>query len=114
MTLLWESPGQTVSEVEATLNSRRAIAHTTVLTTLDRMHSKGFLTRSKEGKAFRYFPSASREEFHLRLAREVISGLLNHFREPAISAFVELMEAGNDDLDRLEAMIQRHREKQAE
>jgi hypothetical protein len=47
MNILWQQPSQTVVEVEERLRRRREIAHTTVLTTLDRMHRKGYLLREK-------------------------------------------------------------------
>jgi predicted transcriptional regulator len=54
MELLWREAGLTVNQVEERLQRRRQIAHTTVLTPLDRMHRKGYLTREKKGKAFAY------------------------------------------------------------
>lgn len=50
MELLWCEPELSVSQVEEQLRRRREIAHTTVLTTLDRMYRKGYLTREKRGK----------------------------------------------------------------
>ncbi|HLE63934.1 MAG TPA: BlaI/MecI/CopY family transcriptional regulator, partial [Pyrinomonadaceae bacterium] len=40
MEILWAEPEQTVNEVEEQLREKRDIAHTTVLTTLDRMYRK--------------------------------------------------------------------------
>ena len=56
MEVLWAEPGQTVNGVETRLRDGRDIAHTTVLTTLDRMYRKGYLTRDKQAKAFVYMP----------------------------------------------------------
>src|SRR5918993_4289543 len=70
MELLWRKPDQTVIEVEELLRERREIAHTTVQTTLDRMHRKGYLTRRKEGKAFVYAPRYTRVEFEREVAQE--------------------------------------------
>jgi predicted transcriptional regulator len=44
------------------------LAYTTVMTTLDRLYKKGLLTRSEEGRAFRYAPRFSREEMHREAA----------------------------------------------
>ena len=55
MEVLWAKPGQTVNEVEERLREKREIAHTTVLTTMDRMYRKGYLTREKAGQSFRLF-----------------------------------------------------------
>src|SRR5215217_6774604 len=109
MSLLWQRPNQTVVEVEERLRRKRQIAHTTVLTTLDRMHRKGLLTREKQGKAFVYAPSYSREQFELGLAQEVLGALLGGMGEPALSTFIDLVSEDDTKLDRLEALIKEKR-----
>ena len=109
MELLWHEPGLTVNEVEERLQRSRGIAHTTVLTTLDRMHHKGYLTREKQGKAFVYVPRYTREEFERGMAQEVLGALVSQFTEPALSAFVDLVGEDADALDQLEAMIREKR-----
>ncbi|MDQ3686187.1 MAG: BlaI/MecI/CopY family transcriptional regulator [Acidobacteriota bacterium] len=112
MELLWKESGQSVNEVEERLRHKREIAHTTVSTTLDRMHRKGYLTREKQGKAFLYVPRYTREEFERGLAQEVLGALLNQFTEPALSAFVDLVGDDTSKLDKLEAMIRAKRREQ--
>src|SRR5215210_207336 len=109
MELLWKEPGLTVNDVESRLQRRREIAHTTVQTTLDRMHGKGYLTREKRGKAFVYAPRYTREEFEQGIAQEVLGALLGQFTEPALSAFVNLVGEDAEALDRVEAMIREKR-----
>ena len=82
----------------------RAIAHTTALTTLDRLHRKGYLVRDKQGKA-RLSPRLSRDEFERATAEEVLGALLGQFSAPALSAFVDLVGEDSGALDRLEAII---------
>lgn len=109
MELLWREKGLTVNEVEERLRRRREIAHTTVLTTLDRMHAKGYLLREKQGKAFSYSPRYTREEFERGMAQEVLGALLGQLNGPAISAFVDLVSEDADALDRLETTIKEKR-----
>ncbi len=114
MEVLWSRPPQTVSEAEEQLRKKREIAHTTVLTTLDRLHRKGYLTREKQGKAFVYAPRYTRAQFEREMAQEVLGALLGQFTEPAISAFVELVGEDAGALDQLEAMIREKRRKQSQ
>jgi predicted transcriptional regulator len=109
MEILWRKPGQTVNEVEERLRDKREIAHTTVLTTLDRMYRKGYLTREKHAKAFVYAPRYTREEFDRRLAQEVLVALIGHSAEPALSTFVDLIGEDPGALDQLEAKIREKR-----
>ncbi|MBI3650263.1 MAG: BlaI/MecI/CopY family transcriptional regulator [Acidobacteria bacterium] len=109
MEILWRQPGLTVNEVEEKLQLRREIAHTTVLTTLDRMHRKGYLRREKHGKAFVYEPRYSREEFEQGMTQEVLGALLRQYSGSAISTFVDLVSADSQALDQLESMIREKR-----
>ncbi len=109
MEILWAKPGQTVIEAEERLRQKREIAHTTVLTTLDRMFRKGYLSREKQAKAFVYSPRYTRKEFERTMAQEVLGALIGHSAETAVSTFVDLI--GNDPtaLDQLEARIREKR-----
>lgn len=110
MRVLWQQPKQTVTEVEEKLRSKREIARTTVLTTLDRLHRKGYLTREKNGKAYVYAPRLTRPEFEREMAQEVLSALLGGLGEPVLSTFVELIGEDDGKLDQLEALIKARRE----
>ena len=75
----------TVRELFDELQHERVIAYTTVMTTMDNLHRKGWLARVKDGKAYRYTATASRDEYSARLMREALDGggdtqaVLNHF-----------------------------------
>lgn len=61
--------GVTVREVFEELSGARQIAYTTVLSTLDNLHRKGWVKREREGKAYRYWPTMTREERSANLMR---------------------------------------------
>ena len=75
----------TVRDLFDELSAERTIAYTTVMSTMDNLHRKGWLGRVKEGKAYRYTATASREEYSARLMREALAGggeaevVLSHF-----------------------------------
>jgi predicted transcriptional regulator len=91
------------------------VAYTTLMTTLDRLHRKGVLTRRKEGRAFLYAPHQSRERFHAARASGSITPLLSD-RQGAgalLSFFVDAV--GNHDetlLDELERLIRERRKEE--
>jgi BlaI family transcriptional regulator, penicillinase repressor len=63
MDVLWEvGEGLTVRQVSGRLADRE-LAHTTVMTVLDRLAKKGFARRDRDGRAWRYRPAASREAY---------------------------------------------------
>jgi predicted transcriptional regulator len=75
----------TVRELFDALSAERTIAYTTVMSTMDNLHRKGWLDRVREGKAYRYTATASREEYSARLMREALAdggdaeAVLSHF-----------------------------------
>lgn len=75
----------TVRELFDGLRREREIAYTTVMSTMDNLHRKGWLSRVKDGKAYRYAATASREEYSARLMQEALAGggdaeaVLTHF-----------------------------------
>jgi predicted transcriptional regulator len=77
----------TVREVFDGLAAERTIAYTTVMSTMDNLHTKGWLARERDGKAYRYWPTLSREEHSARLMRQALDGggrpelVLHHFVE---------------------------------
>ena len=113
MEILWADSGQTVNEVEEQLRTKRDIAHTTVLTTLDRMYRKGYLLREKQAKAYVYSPRYTREQFGRTMAQEVLGALIGHSAETALSTFVDLISNDPDGLDQLEAKIREKRQQRS-
>ena len=113
MEILWTEPGQTVNVVEWQLRDKRDIAHTTVLTTLDRMYRKGYLTREKQAKAFVYSPRYTRSEFERIMAQEVLGALIGHSAETAVSTFVDLISNDPGALEQLEEKIREKRRQRA-
>ena len=63
MDILWEaSDPLTVRQVSEQLSDRE-LAHTTVMTVLDRLSKKGFARRERDGRAWRYRAAGSREAY---------------------------------------------------
>ena len=88
MEVLWAREGAaTARDVSRALAGERDLAHTTVMTVLDRLAKKGFLKRERDGRAWRYSPVASRE----RYVTELMLGALDETgdRDAALVHFVQ-------------------------
>ncbi|HEY3708828.1 MAG TPA: BlaI/MecI/CopY family transcriptional regulator [Amycolatopsis sp.] len=88
MDRMWNRDGETtVRALFEELRQSREIAYTTVMSTMDNLHRKGWLSRTRQGKAFLYWPSLTREEYSARLMRDALDGggnpslVLSHFLE---------------------------------
>ncbi len=107
---LWAKGSATVREVVE--GGCQDLAYTTVMTTLDRLFKKGLLTRSEEGRAFRYAPKFTREELHREAAGHAFRQLLD--ASPAsplpLSFLVEILgERDEQLLDDLRKLVDRKR-----
>jgi predicted transcriptional regulator len=89
------------------------IAYTTLMTTLDRLHRKGLLERTKLGRAFFYRPRLSRPEFQSARAADAIASALAGDRtavEPLLSFFVQAVgDRDRELLEALEALVRARR-----
>jgi predicted transcriptional regulator len=107
---LWARGSATVRELIE--GSCQDLAYTTVMTTLDRLFKKDLLTRSEEGRAFRYAPRFSCEELHRQAASQAFRQLLD--ASPAsslpLSFLVEILgERDEQLLDDLRKLVDRKR-----
>jgi predicted transcriptional regulator len=67
----WERPAS-VREVLDDLRKDRDFAYTTVMTVLDNLHRKGWITRELDGRAYLYSPVSSRQEYSAELMRQAL------------------------------------------
>ena len=90
MDRIWKreaSAATSVRDIYEEMAAERTIAYTTVMSTMDNLHTKGWLSRERDGKAYRYRPTLTREEHSARLMREALDGgghpdlVLTHFIE---------------------------------
>ena len=75
MDRLWSwDHAATVREMLDDLTAERRLAYTTVMTVMDNLYRKGWLKRELDGKAYRYQPVSSRQEYSAELMRQVLAG----------------------------------------
>lgn len=86
----WDRP-VLVRDVVEDLQRDRQIAYTTVMTVLDNLYRKGYVTRHKEGRAYRYTATWSREQHTARLMEQALAESSD--RSAALLHFVEQMPA---------------------
>src|SRR5882757_9816609 len=101
---LWNREGRTtVRSVFEELSAEREIAYTTVMSTMDNLHRKGWLARERQGKAFLYWPTLTRAEYSARLMRDALDAggnsdvVLTHF----------LRQMTDEESDTLRAALRR-------
>jgi predicted transcriptional regulator len=89
-----------------------AIAYTTLMTTLDRLHRKGVLSREKQGRAFVYAPLTTRDGFQAARAGGTLASMLADpaGAVPLLSFFIDAVSSQDEALlDELERLIREKR-----
>lgn len=103
MEAVWALGDATVNDVLDRLNRSRGkdLVYNTVMSTMARLHDKGFLSRERDGRAYVYSGDGP-DDFLRARATEVFSEAYENLGQLASSAFVEavshLPQGQRDDL----------------
>jgi predicted transcriptional regulator len=110
MDVVWSLGDVTVRDVHQSLDGKRPIAYTTVMTTLGRLADKDFLKRSEAQPAHHYSALISREQYARSTVKSVVDWLVDHFPDPTVAYFMDRL--GEDDeqvIDRLRQAVQQRK-----
>lgn len=106
--ILWTGGGLSGKELFAEVKKTRPLALTTVLTVLERLAKKGFVTKVKGESVFIFTPAFTRAEFAKEVSHDVLKGIFDISASGACACFVDMLaEADPQELERLSALIER-------
>jgi len=105
MGALWDrAEPASVREVWSDLRPGREPAYNTVLTVVDILYKKGWLRRSRDGRAYRYSPVSTRAEYGTRLMRDAMA----ESGDPAGSLVNFVRQLSADESTALRAALQEY------
>ncbi|GAA3644210.1 BlaI/MecI/CopY family transcriptional regulator [Streptomyces sp. S1A] len=96
----WGRPA-TARDVLVDLGRTRSIAYSTVKTVAEILHRKGLLRREKQGRAWLYEPTCTRQQYTASLMQDALGD--NPDPAGALLSFVERMSA--DEVDALRSAL---------
>jgi BlaI family penicillinase repressor len=114
--ILWDREELTVRELADAMNASAAsfkdeLAYTTVLSLLQVMEQKGFVTHRREGKAYVYLPKIPRQSTVRRLANTFLEKVFDGAVDEYLVHALESKRLSAAELDQLEAMLAAARER---
>ncbi len=112
MEFMWQTGEATVRQVTKVIDRKRPIAYTTVMTVMGHLVGKGLLSRTMEGKRYRYVVARSRDKFLRETSKSMVRTLVDDFGDLAIAQF--LGEINDVDAGRLEELRSRVQEANSE
>jgi len=104
--VLWDLGEGTVRDVlDASQESERAWAYTTAQTLLNRLQEKGFVRRSKEGRAFVFRPAVSRDDLLGRSLAELAARVCDGAAMPLLLNLVRSTKFNAEELGRFRELL---------
>lgn len=112
MRALWRRGPSLAADVEKVLNRRRPepLAYTTVVNVLTNLETKGVVTHTVEGRAFRFVPVVTEPELLQRQARIRIRDLFGLFPDGAVAATVTEVRSDPALADRFRRLLDEERD----
>ena len=111
--VLWDLGEGTVRDVldASSQGGDRGWAYTTVQTLLGRLQEKGFVESSKEGRAFVFRPSVSRDDLVGRSLEELAERVCDGAAMPLLLNLVRSTSFSAEELARFRQLLQEREEK---
>jgi len=109
---LWKTQPADAKQVFGYLEKNRGGSLNTIQSTLDRLFKKDLLGREKSGHAYQYYPKVERHELIGQLIKNLTHDFVSKDENSVVAAFSSISEdLDEQQLDKLEAMIERQRQK---
>jgi predicted transcriptional regulator len=104
MKIVWRTEAVTVRDVYETLRATRQVAYTTVMTMMNILEDKGYLSKTKQDRAYLYRPTRPRHHVVRGMVREFVNRVFDGASTPLLLQLVQetrLTKAERDELLRL-------------
>ncbi|MFC1781909.1 BlaI/MecI/CopY family transcriptional regulator [Planctomycetota bacterium] len=111
---IWENQPCTVQQVAKVLGRKRGCARTTVLTVMQRLHTKKFLTRQKSEGVFQYSTTEAQSKVMSRLIGQFLDKVLDGSALPFVAYLSSTNNLTKEQAETLRAIAQKieHKEKE--
>jgi BlaI family transcriptional regulator, penicillinase repressor len=110
MKVIWKlGSAATVRQVYEALLERRRIAYTTVMTMMNILEQKGYLTKTSADRAFLYRAAKPQKQVIRGMVREFLDRVFNGSAEPLVTHLIEDRRLDEKDLEEIRRMIKSER-----
>ena len=108
--ILWQAGPQTVEEVREALavaDRARELTHSSVITVMNIMVRKKYLTRTKQGRAFRYEACVVDKQINRGMLGDLMDRVFDGSASALMLELLETADLGADEIKAIRAMINR-------
>ena len=97
----------TVRDVVESFGEPRGLARTTVLTVMERLRIKGYLTRQKEQGGFQYKPSVPKTELMHNLVEDFVKKTLGGLVSPFVAYLSDSKRLSDEEIADLKRLVEK-------
>ncbi len=109
MHVVWDGGEVTVTDVWSALSRRRPVARNTVLTLMDRLEKKGWLTRRAEGQTHVYAAAAPRDATLGQVVHRLVDAAFAGSADAMVLALLEGRGVSDEEARRIRKLIDQAR-----
>jgi predicted transcriptional regulator len=103
MSVLWRDGSGTVADVRDAL--QEPLAYTSVLSALQTLEEKGFVTHRAEGRAYRYFPVVDSDRAGSSAISRIRDAIFQGSAERLLAQLVSDKELPREELERMRKLL---------
>jgi predicted transcriptional regulator len=105
MQIVWDRPEATVTDVWNVLSGRRLVARNTILTLMERLARKGWLTRRADGQTHYYAAAVPRAATLGNVVQRLVNSAFAGSAEALVLALLEGRGVSDDEARRIRQLI---------
>jgi len=110
MKIVWRhEDGVTVRDVYEELRNRRAVAYTTVMSSLKTLEQKGHLKTTQQDRAYCYRPARPKQQVIKDMVREFVNRVFNGASQPLVLHLLEDEQITESELKEITRMAGKKR-----
>ncbi len=105
--IIWRDGPSTVRQMQDALASTRKLAVTSVLTIMNIMVDKGYLSRKKEGPAHVYRPRISEKTTSRKMLKDLVNRVFDGSTEAVMVNLLESADLNQTEIRKLRRLLKR-------
>jgi len=111
MQIIWSHEETTVTDVWHELRKEREVARNTVLTVMDRLEKRGWLSKKSIGKTHHYSAAVNQKKTLMQVVRKMVDTAFSGSVDEMIVALLDGRGVSDAEADRIKKLIKDKRQK---
>lgn len=111
MQIVWAQEQSTVTQVWQALCAQREVARNTVLTVMDRLVKRGWLSKTADGNAFLYAATVNQKKTMGQVVRKMVDTAFSGAADEMIVALLDGRGVSDEEAARINKLIEAKRQK---